>query len=105
MPKVVRRKIDGVTVYRQSPDFENGKGIENAIALHGGKIDDYEEVGITDAEFSVSSTPACRELRAAAYKPLGDQLDDLWHAMDAGILPKVEPFYSDNKAVKVKFAK
>jgi hypothetical protein len=43
--------------------------------------------------------------RRASYPPLGDQLDALWHAMDDGILPKVEPFYSDIKAVKDHFPK
>lgn len=46
-----------------------------------------------------------KDLRAKAYPPLGDQLDMLWHAMDKGELPKVEPFYSELKAVKEKYYK
>lgn len=46
-----------------------------------------------------------KELRAKAYPAIGDQLDMLWHAMDRGELPKIEPFYSELKAVKVKYQK
>lgn len=46
-----------------------------------------------------------RKLRQQAYPPLADQLDALWHGMDSGALPKVEPFYSQIKAVKDKFKK
>lgn len=44
-------------------------------------------------------------LRQAAYPSLAEQLDMLWHAMDAGSLPKAEPFYSQLKAVKEKLPK
>lgn len=39
-------------------------------------------------------------VRARMYPPVTDQLDMLWHAMDQNVLPRVEPFYSLNKAVK-----
>ena len=42
--KIVKRKSDGVVVYRQMPEFEVGFGIKNAVILEGGKADDYEEV-------------------------------------------------------------
>ena len=38
--------------------------------------------------------------RAAAYPSLEQQLDDLWHAMESGALPRAEPFYSRILAVK-----
>lgn len=38
--------------------------------------------------------------RLKAYPSVNDQLDMLWHAMDDGVLTKVEPFYSQIKAVK-----
>ena len=41
-----------------------------------------------------------RKVRQAQYPTLGDQLDALWHAMDQGVLPKIEPLYSDILAVK-----
>ena len=43
--------------------------------------------------------------RSAEYPALADQLDALWHGMDAGVLPTVEPFYSDLKAVKDRYPK
>ena len=46
-----------------------------------------------------------RSLRKQGYPAIGEQLDALWHAMDAGTLPKVEPFYSDIKTVKDQFPK
>ena len=42
----------------------------------------------------------CRKARAKEYPSVTDQMDMLWHAMDDGTLPKVEPFYSTIKAVK-----
>jgi len=41
-----------------------------------------------------------RTQRAAAYPPIGDQLDTLWRAMDEGVLPMVPAFYDPIKAVK-----
>lgn len=43
--------------------------------------------------------------RAAAYPPVEAQMDMLWHAMHTGTTPKVEPFYSEIKAVKDRFPK
>lgn len=45
------------------------------------------------------------QLRKQNYPKLGDQLDMLWHAMDEGTLPKVEPFYSEILSVKVRYPK
>lgn len=44
-------------------------------------------------------------LRVENYPPVQEQMDMLWHAMDDGVLPKVEPFYSKIKAVKETFKK
>jgi|APSaa5957512535_1039671.scaffolds.fasta_scaffold105318_2 hypothetical protein len=38
--------------------------------------------------------------RDRQYAPTGDQLDMLWHAIDAGIDLKQSEFYTANKAVK-----
>jgi len=46
-----------------------------------------------------------KEDRKLEYAPISDQLDMLWHAMDTGILPKVDSFYSINKSVKDKYPK
>lgn len=44
-----------------------------------------------------------RQAKRAEYMPIGDQLDAIWHAMDDGILPKVEPLYTNHKLVKDKY--
>tara|TARA_Y100000310_G_scaffold344706_1_gene458915 strand:+ start:1614 stop:1877 length:264 start_codon:yes stop_codon:yes gene_type:complete len=46
-----------------------------------------------------------REKRKAEYPDIGEQLDALYHAMDQGILPKVDGFYDKIKAVKEKYPK
>lgn len=63
--KITRRVSDGSVVYYQSPDFEDGKGILNAVALYGGVSGDYEEVTISGA------TPSYVALRLA-------ELDELY---------------------------
>jgi hypothetical protein len=45
------------------------------------------------------------DARRTEYPPIGDSLDALWHAMDDGVLPKIEPFYTDCKNVKLKYPK
>lgn len=45
------------------------------------------------------------ERRANEYPALEQQLDALWHAMDKGVIPKVEGFYEPIKAVKEKYPK
>lgn len=44
--------------------------------------------------------PSYADHRRAEYPTVGEQMDMLWHGMDSGALPKVEPFYSRIKAVK-----
>lgn len=46
-----------------------------------------------------------REFRVAEYPALAEQMDALWHAMNDGLLPIIEPMYSSIKAVKDKFPK
>ena len=53
----------------------------------------------------ITHRPDPAPLRRRAYPPIEEQLDALWHAMDAGILPKVPEFYDPIKAVKVAFPK
>ena len=45
-----------------------------------------------------------------ATRPTADRarqalFDMLWHAMDDGLIPKIEPLYSEIKAVKDKYPK
>jgi hypothetical protein len=46
---------------------------------------------------------AYRQNRRNEYPAIGDQLDMLFKAMDAGVLPKVPEFYNSIKAVKDKY--
>jgi len=64
-----------------------------------------EEVEAAHDPLGPPPRSAYRENRVKAYLPVGDQLDAIWHAMDNGILPKVEPMYSHNKAVKAQWPK
>ena len=43
--------------------------------------------------------------RSKEYPPLKEQLDMLWHAIDAEKLDKTSDFYTTNKAVKNKYSK
>ena len=49
--KVVRHKITGRLVYRQEPDFEEGKGIINAVLMGEGPEEELEEVEVTQAQW------------------------------------------------------
>ena len=46
-----------------------------------------------------------RENRAKAYPEVGEQLDMLWHAIDAGTLDKTSDFYTTLKQVKDTYPK
>lgn len=50
-------------------------------------------------------TPAYDLARVREYPSLGDQMDMLWHAMDANVIPRIEPLYSQIKAVKAAHPK
>jgi hypothetical protein len=43
--------------------------------------------------------------RVASYPKVSEQLDMLWHAMDAFQIPRAEPFYSRIKATKDAYPK
>lgn len=53
----------------------------------------------------VNQTPQYALDRRAEYPSMGDQLDALWHAMNNGMIPKIEPMYSDILAVKQAYPK
>lgn len=46
-----------------------------------------------------------RKLRQKAYPSFGEQLDALWHSMQANEAKRIEPFYSMIKEVKDKYPK
>lgn len=43
--------------------------------------------------------------RQTDYPSIGDQLDMLWHAMDADVTKRIEPFYSSIKNIKDRYPK
>ena len=43
--------------------------------------------------------------RKGEYPSIADQLDMLWHSMDDGQMPRIEPFYSTIADVKKKYPK
>lgn len=59
----------------------------------------------TDEEKAQQALDAVLQTRRRAYPPLGDQMDMLWHAMDDNVIPRIEPFYSQIKAVKEAYPK
>jgi hypothetical protein len=67
--------------------------VETGAVIHGGRAPDPEP------EYSY------RNARAAAYPSTEEQIDMLWHAMDADPSKRLEPFYSRIKAVKDAYPK
>lgn len=65
---------------------------------------DGQKYKVVGDEFVIDTTPEpepnYRERRADAYPPVANQLDALWHAMDAGLIPIVPAFYDPIRAVK-----
>lgn len=49
--------------------------------------------------------PEYVDKRRAGYPTIAEQMDMFWHAMDEGVIPKVQPFYNQIKAVKEKYPK
>lgn len=62
--------------------------------------DKYKVSGGKVIELDVQPSVSVGEQRMYAYPSVGEQLDAIWHAMDQGLLPKIEPMYSQVKAVK-----
>lgn len=53
----------------------------------------------------VDQTPEYAAARKLEYPKITDQLDALWHAMNDGLIPKIEPIYSEILAVKQAYPK
>lgn len=53
----------------------------------------------------VEQEPEWATRRRKSYPSVGEQMDMLWHAMNEGALPKVEPFFSEIKSVKENYPK
>lgn len=64
--KVVIEIAAGRPRYRSDPPFEKGFGIKNAVAMFGGKPQDYEEIEMTFEQYNAN--PAIVAAREAAER-------------------------------------
>lgn len=78
---------------RPTPDHVFDYGVRNWVDIR------------TAAQKTQQALDAVSDTRRRAYPSLGDQMDMLWHAMNNNVLPRIEPFYSQIKAVKEQFPK
>ena len=108
MPKYLKVASSGiVTAFLECPEEARGHLTldpgERVVQFDYGPVDHsrrwrFDGAALRDAGLFVE--PCYSDMRRADYPPVGEQLDCLWHAMDDGILPKVEPFFSKILAVK-----
>ena len=101
--KVLDKHYDGKWNSFPSPtgtmiDFENINWIGDAPS----KSDFQEQY---DAEEQAYNNTQYQRDRKLEYPAIGDQLDMLFHAIDAGALDKNSDFYTTLKAVKDKYPK
>lgn len=60
---------------------------------------------LVDVPSMTPTSPDVADLRREAYPPVREQLDALWHGMEAGLLPKVPAFFEPIAAVKTRLPK
>jgi hypothetical protein len=105
--KIIKQISTDLIVYRESPHTD--KSIRNVSIYTGIPESDLEVVdeNLTEEEWNnaLHNQLGYSDRRATEYPPMSDQLDMLWHAMDTGILPKVDSFYDINKSIKDKYPK
>lgn len=91
---IVRELADSVVLHSKTPPiiFDSLSALETAH-------------GLTAIQPTPLTLEQVRALRAKAYPAIGDQLDAIWHAMDDGLFPKIEPMYSEVAEVKARFPK
>lgn len=81
------------------PGYELVGSYEEAPTVQGMKFDANNQLVEDRVE------PLYVEQRKYSYPAIGDQMDMFWHAMNDGVIPKIEPFFSDIKAVKDRYPK
>ena len=86
----IRNTHPSVVTIRGDEAFDDN---DNPITLDEALI--TAEVTRLQAEYDNNQYQRDRQ-----YAPTGDQLDMLWHSIDAGIDLKQSEFYTANKAVK-----
>lgn len=89
--------------------IEDGKVIDLPPKPSANHVFDYAKKRWHDPrtpeQKTLDAANVIRANRAKQYPPIGDQLDALWHAMDAGVLPMVAAFYDPIAAVKAAHPK
>ena len=99
-------KLDAVLALRPNGGFyvsEDGQ----VEYLHEGDPEPTEEeiqAKLTELQADYDAKKYQRD-RANTYPAIGDQLDMLFHAIDAGKVDKTSDFYKSLKAVKDKYPK
>ena len=81
-------------------------GVVYSIDENGNNVaTDTPEQTIKDEMDRVRIEVQYKSERAMAYPDVHEQLDQLWHAMDADESKRLEPFYTTLKAVKDSYPK
>lgn len=81
-------------------------GVVYSTDEHGNNVaTDTPEQAIKDEMDRVRIEVQYKSERAMAYPDIREQLDQLWHAMDADETKRLEPFYTTLKAVKDAYPK
>lgn len=81
-------------------------GVVYSTDEHGNNVaTDTPEQVIKDEMDRVRIEVQYKSERAMAYPDIREQLDQLWHAMDADETKRLEPFYTTLKAVKDAYPK
>ena len=86
-------------------EVENWVQVSNAVTVNIGDTATQTGKRWTFTPPVVPDMRTYKEKRQQAYPEIGEQLDAIWHAMDMGTTPKIEPWYSQIKAVKTKYPK
>lgn len=89
-----------ITATGECPD-----GMEHLQAMPGtsvyiGEAQPWDSIDPTTGKLIVGKQPEPTHQQKRKYPPIGAQLDALWHAMDAGEIPKATLFYDMIKKTK-----
>ena len=105
--KLIKQISTGKIVYREEPYHE--KALVNGSLFTGIDVSDLEvhtqELTEEQYEKLLQDEAPYSEKRRREYPDIGDQLDMLWHSIDAGTLDKTSDFYTSLKATKDKYPK
>ncbi len=109
--RVVLLKSNGRIIESQSGSGGLEALINNAIAA-GLSAEDFEAKEMPDAEFhqllaaQIESERTYADKRRSAYPSISDQMDMIWHTINAGqALDKDSEFFKAIAAVKARFPK